>query len=146
MVHRHVLVLASVLTALCSCATNPARQEQSTANDSNVLRAHLIEKEWMLNSRAYPAITSDGYPIGFEADGRLRTRNLGLTESWRLTEDLTLELLSISGQLAMALPFDSDVGVFVFQPEVGPAFVIGPHGFHFDQYLNKLAAHGNRAH
>ena len=98
----------------------------------------------MLNSRAYPAITPEGYPIGFEADSHLRTRNLGLTESWRLTEDLTLELLSMSGQPVMALRYDSDVGVFVFQPEVGPAFVIGPRGFHFHQYLNKLAAHGDR--
>ncbi len=106
----------------------------------------LIGTDWMLNSRVYPAITSDGYPIAFEVDGRLQTRNLGLTESWRLTEDLTLELLSINGQPVMMLPYDSQAGVFVSRPPVGPAFVIGPRGYHFDQYLNKLAADGSPAH
>jgi len=46
----------------------------------------------------------------------------------------------------MALPYDSQAGVFVLNPPVGLAFMIGPRGFHFDRYLNNLAAHGNPAH
>lgn len=100
----------------------------------------------MLYSPVYPAITTEGYPIEFEATGRVHTRNLPLIETWRLMEDLTLHLATSAQAPMMALPYDSQAGVFVSNPAVGPAFMIGPRGFHFDQYLNNLAAHGNPAH
>lgn len=145
MVPGHVLIAAFVLAAFCSCATNPEQPQQTTAHDAHGLRTRLIEGQWKLFSPVYPAITTEGYSIGFEANGRVRTRNLGLTETWRLTEDLTLELVSINGKPTMALPYDSEAGAFVSQPEVGPTFVIGPRGFHFDQFLNNLPAHGDPA-
>ncbi|MEE8153468.1 MAG: hypothetical protein V3T53_00745 [Phycisphaerales bacterium] len=99
----------------------------------------------MLFSSVYPAITTEGYPIDFEATGRVHTRNLPLIKTWWLTSDLTLQLASSAQVSSMALPYDSQAGIFVSQPEVGPAFLVGPRGFHFDQYLNKLPAHGDPA-
>lgn len=99
----------------------------------------------MLFSWVYPAITTEGYPIEFEATGRVHTRNLPLIETWRLMEDLTLHLATSAQAPMMALPYDSQTGVFVSQPEVGPVFMVGPRGFRFDQYLNKLPAHGDPA-
>lgn len=180
MAGQHVFVAAFVLlSAVCSCASNPVRPEQSTAldvqdaHDAQVLRTHLIEGQWRLFSPVFPAITAEGYPIDFEPGGRVRTRNLPPVDTWRLTDDdgITVHLASREqkpgdpgasgvpgvpvvpgawGDPIMTLCYDSTEGVFVFQPPVGPSFVIGPQGFDFVQYLNDLppprghAAHGDR--
>lgn len=141
----HVLVAAFVLGALCSCATNPARQEQPTAHGAKALRTRLIEDRWMLFSSVYPVMPTEGYPIEFEANGHVQTRNLPLIVTWRLTKDLTLQFASSEQVSSMALPYDSQAGVFVSQPEVEPTFLVGPRGFHFDRYFNELPAHGDPA-
>jgi len=142
----HLLVSAFVLATLCSCASTPARQKQPIANHAHTLQQRLIDEDWMLYSPVFPAITNDGYPIDFQTDGLVQTRNLSLVETWQLTEDLTLQLASIKHAPIMAFAYVAEDGVFVFHPLFGPAFVIGPKGFHFMQYSNKLAAKGSPAH
>ena len=141
----HLLVTAIVLVTLCSCAATPARLEQPIADHAHMLQTRLIEEDWMLYSWVYPAITNEGYPINFLTNGRVKTRNLPPVETWQVTQDLTLQLTSIDHAPIMALSYDSDAGVFVFQPFTGPRFVVGPQGFHFEQYVNKLAVQDNSA-
>jgi len=141
---RSTLVAALVLGTMCSCARNAALQSQPDANSTQSLQTQLIDREWRLYSPVYPAITAEGYPIEFEAGGRVRTKNLGLTHLWWLTEDLTLSLGHDAESPTMVLPFDSNAGVFVSQRRSGPWFVVGPRGFRFAEYLQERAAHGDR--
>ena len=140
------LVTVIVLATLCSCAAIPLLPEQPTTNNANVMQQRLIDEDWMLYSPVYPAITNDGYPIDFQTNGSVQTRNLPPTETWQLTEDLTLQLASINHTPIMAFNYVAEDGIFVFQPLTGPAFMIGPRGFYFIQYSNKLAAQGSSAH
>ena len=142
----HLFVTAIVLATLCSCAAIPPLPEQPITNNTNVLQQRLIDEDWMLYSPVYPAITNDGYPIDFQTNGSVQTRNLPPTETWQLTKDSILQLASINHAPIMAFKYVAEDGIFVFHPLTGPAFMIGPQGFHFMQYSNKLAAQGSSAH
>ena len=133
-----VAVVALVLATMCSCVSDVGQKEQSSADDVLVTRARLIEGEWRLFSWVYPALPIGSYPIKFEASGRVQTENLASTETWQLTEDLTLQLASKARVPRMSLSYDSEAGVFGSQPEAGPAFVVGPAGFGFAEYLQNL--------
>lgn len=143
---KQLLVTAIALATLCSCAVNPPLQKQPIAINANVLQQRLIDEDWMLYSGVFPAITNEGYPIDFQTNGYVKTRNLPPVETWQVKQDLTLQLASIEHAPIMAFAYVAEDGVFVFHPLFGPAFVIGPKGFHFMQYSNKLAAKGSPAH
>jgi len=124
---RCFLAVAFVLAIVCSCA-NDVTQQPST-DDVPTLSVRLIEGEWRIFSLVYPSLPTGGYPIAFHPGGHLQTKNLD-SAAWRLTNDQVLVLSS-----TMSLSYDAMGDVFVSQPESGPAMIIGPAGFAFQDYL-----------
>ncbi len=143
LIAKHLLTTAFVLATLCSCAANPVLQKQPVLVDAHALQTRLIQQDWMLYSPVYPAITSEGYPIDFQTNGFVLTRNLPPVETWQLKQDSILQLASIDHAPIMAFNYVAEDGVFVFKSLAGAAFIVAPRGFHFMQYSNKLAAQGN---
>lgn len=129
---------ALVVAVLASCAGKPEPVPGGRLDSgSRELQARLVEEEWRLFSMVFSALPRGGYPIGFEADGRVLTQNLALVDRWRL-DGQTL-LLSTGPDIPReSLIHDTAAGVFVSPAGARPALVIGPEGFDFLHYLQNL--------
>ncbi len=94
----------------------PALAAPSAAPDS----AQLVSLRWRLFSPVFPMMPADGYPIGFDADGRVTTANLAGVTRWAMAGE-TLDLLSAEGRQLYRFHWSGSVGAFVHRISGGVA-------------------------
>jgi hypothetical protein len=47
---------------------------------------HVIDLQWRLTSAIFPTMPTGGFPIHFQSDGSLKTKNLGVVNRWELSD------------------------------------------------------------
>lgn len=99
----------------------------------------LLRQDWRLFSLLFSRLPPDGYPIVFEANGKVHTTNLPLIKEWRLISDNVLVLSRENGSPVYELQWIDRDRTFVHRISDGAAagqdILIAASGFPFLDFL-----------
>ena len=98
----------------------------------------LVERDWRLFTLTLQVMPASGYPIEFEMDGCVKTKNLGGVTRWSLRPNSVLRLFNQDGSLGYEFKFDPSTTMFYMRYEnealKGNLVLIGPPGSDFIAY------------